>query len=714
MQLINKYFTGPDSLDALAGLVPPDGGDRLVQIFTRSREPAVVRRLISAARARLPAAHVVGMTGYGTILNADISRRNTLFSVLVADQTTFRAAAEEASDSTEAGVQALGRRLARQVTDEQTRCLLVFTNFDAINPCALLDGVHQVCPGLPVAGGIAGQDPDNPGPTLVWCDETVTDRGAVIVALSGADLDVHQAYNLGVATMGQVFRVTRCTGHWLMELDGEPMVDVYRRYLGEQVALDLPRSVLGFPLVVERHGTEVALDALEVDPRGAIRYDLPLHEGEYARFGFPHAERMLNGAAALAERMGDHGTAEALLIYMCASHLWTLNEGAASETAMLRGIGPIAGCLTGGEFQQVGGVYQCLHQTMTVLMLRERPGTHRWTTDKLPAAHSVSHVNVHLRAVKVLHGMVSRMTDELENANRRLQRERAFYRTLIEEMLDGLALLDAECRCIYQSPSNRTIHGWSRGEPDTGTNVIDALVHPDDQARVYGLWQQILARPGGRARLTARIRHRDGHWITIEAQNRNCLHVPDVAAVITYFRDITEIQRLETELRRLATTDSLTMLPNRRFFLERARQEQHRAARNGTCLSVLIMDIDHFKRVNDTHGHAAGDQVLVGLGELLRAGMRDQDVAGRLGGEEFAVLLPDTDSAGAVMLAERLRAAVESHRIKGVADHPLQITASLGVASLTAGRGSVDELLARADEALYRAKKAGRNCVCTD
>ncbi|MEX0872436.1 MAG: diguanylate cyclase [Aquisalimonadaceae bacterium] len=711
MRLINRYYTGPKSLDALTETVPDDATSILVQIYSRCRGPAAVRRLISAVRARLPSAQVVGMTCYGTIVGEEVSRRDTLISVLHSRHVTIACSAGEAGSSDTEDVRTLGKSLAARVASADTRCLVVFTNYDGVEPDALLDGINAACPGVPVAGGKAAQDPDDPGATLVWCNDIVTECGAVVVALNGADLYAYQEFNLGVETMGKVFQVTRGEHGRVMELDGEPVVEIYRRYLGQDVADNLPRSILGFPVVVEREGTEIAVDAVELYGNGAIRYALPLHVGEHVRFAFPHAERMFNGAAALGGRLRAIGSADALLIFVCSSHLWTLGEGAGVETAMLAGIGPVVGCLTGGEFCRIGNGNRYLNQSMTVLMLREKTQVDLPAPASLPTPPENETVSVHLRTVKVLHGMISRMTNELACANTELQRERAFYRTLIEEMLDGLCLIDADGRCIFESPSNVAIHGWS-SDVILGTQVLETLVHPDEQAVVRGIWQRMLNSPEGRERLITRIRHRSGRWIIIEAQSRNCLDIPEIRAVVTYFRDVTELKHLETELRRLATTDSLTMLPNRRHFLERARQEQHRSARNGTSLSVLLMDIDFFKRINDTHGHAAGDRVLVCLAGLLQSKMRDQDVVGRIGGEEFAILLPDTNSLGALMLAERLRVALESYRVAGAAKRPLQITASFGVACLRAGEGTIDRLLRQADEALYRAKETGRNRVC--
>ena len=173
--------------------------------------------------------------------------------------------------------------------------------------------------------------------------------------------------------------------------------------------------------------------------------------------------------------------------------------------------------------------------------------------------------------------------------------------------------------------------------------------------------------------------------------------------------DTTEHRAAQERLRQLATTDGLTGLANRRRFLEALEHEVQRHRRYGTPLALISIDVDRFKRVNDTWGHAVGDEVLCGLAAICRAEVRDVDTVGRIGGEEFAVLLPDTAPEEAMAVAERLRAGVEAAPLLTTAG-PLTVTLSLGVSASPPCDGA-DTLLREADRALYRAKAGGRNRV---
>lgn len=171
-----------------------------------------------------------------------------------------------------------------------------------------------------------------------------------------------------------------------------------------------------------------------------------------------------------------------------------------------------------------------------------------------------------------------------------------------------------------------------------------------------------------------------------------------------------QLLRYQRQLERLATTDQLTELWNRRYLMEVAGNEVGRFRRYGRTFSTVIFDIDHFKKLNDTYGHAAGDFALVECAKTLSEAVRGQDTLARIGGEEFCVLLPDTNGEGAAQLAEKIRQRVEAIEIT-FDDQLITFTVSLGVAEVRESDEGFETLLARADEALYRAKEGGRNRV---
>jgi diguanylate cyclase (GGDEF)-like protein len=176
------------------------------------------------------------------------------------------------------------------------------------------------------------------------------------------------------------------------------------------------------------------------------------------------------------------------------------------------------------------------------------------------------------------------------------------------------------------------------------------------------------------------------------------------------FHDITEERRLEDELRVLASTDHLTGALNRRAFQLEFRSELERCRRYAIPLSLIMLDLDHFKRVNDTHGHQAGDAVLRETSSRIRSALRDSDIFGRLGGEEFALLLPHTELDQAAGVADRLRRAIAEEPVD-VGSALVPVTTSVGITAFRPPADPVDEMMRRADEALYTAKAGGRDRV---
>jgi len=186
-----------------------------------------------------------------------------------------------------------------------------------------------------------------------------------------------------------------------------------------------------------------------------------------------------------------------------------------------------------------------------------------------------------------------------------------------------------------------------------------------------------------------------------------------VMGSVLLFRDITSLRQMLRRLKHLANYDALTKVFSRRRFLVEAEREISRSVRYGLTFGLLMLDIDHFKTVNDTYGHLAGDKVLASVASVMLKRLRKTDAIGRYGGEEFVILLPGADSAETLGIAEAIRALIEEHRVEAGSAR-IGVTVSIGAAFFGAADAAttIDQLLSRADEALYCAKNAGRNRVC--
>jgi diguanylate cyclase (GGDEF)-like protein/PAS domain S-box-containing protein len=232
----------------------------------------------------------------------------------------------------------------------------------------------------------------------------------------------------------------------------------------------------------------------------------------------------------------------------------------------------------------------------------------------------------------------------------------------------------------------------------------------DDDTR-----EKIRAAMAGGERIRTQILNytKDGQpvWMDI-----NIVPIFNEQGQLAYFaaieRDLTEHKMMQSRLEILASTDALTGLPNRQAIMNKATKEFSRAKRYDRALALVMIDVDHFKSINDQYGHATGDHVLTNVGHILGETLRDSDILARIGGEEFVLLLPDTPKVNAENVAERMRTRLANTAIKHETLE-LSITASFGVAAICPEDDTLEQMLARADLAMYEAKHSGRNQVKT-
>lgn len=240
-----------------------------------------------------------------------------------------------------------------------------------------------------------------------------------------------------------------------------------------------------------------------------------------------------------------------------------------------------------------------------------------------------------------------------------------------------------------------------------GDGIIEKISHPNDLAIVEVRFAALATAADGEVHeSTRRIRHANGHWVWTLTRETVFTRYPDGSPreIVGNASDITALKEAEEQLEMLARRDSLTGLANLRVIKDRLRTMIAERVR-GRPGAVLMIDVDHFKRLNDQHGHVVGNQMLVVVAELFRSGVRITDLAGRYGGEEFCILLSDVGETGAVVVAEKLRTALKRVSI------PCAVTASFGVTEISSTDPTPESVIQRADRALYRAKRAGRDRV---
>jgi diguanylate cyclase (GGDEF)-like protein/PAS domain S-box-containing protein len=295
-----------------------------------------------------------------------------------------------------------------------------------------------------------------------------------------------------------------------------------------------------------------------------------------------------------------------------------------------------------------------------------------------------------------------------------LAAKEADFRLLAEESSDMVTRIGFDGRLIYVSPSSARIVGWSP-EQLMGTAAL-AGVNADDLPEVNDIVSALRRGDITDARIAYRTRHRDTQEVWIESTMRVTRRsdTNEIDGVVAISRDVTLQKKAEQRLGALAILDGLTGLSNRGRFDERLQEEWARALRESTPLSLLMIDVDHFKNFNDRYGHPAGDACLRSVAETLGAeARRPADLAARYGGEEFVLLLPNTEAAGCQMVGERVREGLRRLDIAHAMNSPSKrVTVSLGGATVwpcAEIQKKPSSLVDAADRALYAAKKGGRD-----
>lgn len=343
-----------------------------------------------------------------------------------------------------------------------------------------------------------------------------------------------------------------------------------------------------------------------------------------------------------------------------------------------------------------------------VYRMRTKNGEYKWILDRAKVVQ------------RDADGTAIRMTGSHADYTKRKQAEVSLkesefrWKFAIEGSGDGVWDWNIQTNEKIFSLRWKEILGYDELDSPTSNPQWDNRIHPEDKSRAEKAMQDYLDGITSTYTFEGRMQCKNGAYKW--AFSRGIVVSRDdtgtALRMIGTLSDITARKHLELELTRQAHLDYLTGLSNRRHFMAQGEVELSRAIRYDTPLSLLMVDVDFFKKVNDTYGHQVGDTVLQALSKVCQDTLRHVDIAGRIGGEEFAIILPETSSKEALEVAERLRKAIANMEVKIPVGLPINFTVSIGVTTLHDKNVNIDMLLNQADKALYEAKETGRNKVC--
>lgn len=575
MKTCTLHFSDPSAIDDQVFAALPSYRPLLVQAYI-SEDPQVwISPLQQVLQRCLPQALLAGMTSYGQIEHAVIKQQGlTLFVTEFAHSYCRQAllAADADEQQTKATL--------NELLQDDTKVLLVHSSDLQSRHANLLSLISQIAPNVVVAGAVA----QPAGAALYSCvfnQQYIHDNGFLFTSLQGEQLVAHSILKQNWFAIGKQLKVSAAEGHLVHTIDDQSVVELYKHYLGAEVAHHLPAASSMFPLLFDDGEHQTTAFVLKTREDGSAIFNRKIAVGQQVRLAFANMNSLLDNS--YLNQIGPFA-AEQVFVFSCCVRLDLLKDSILEEIAPLAAKLPVLGVFGFGEMgMDPSGRAGLFSHTMSLLFLGEQPNTLDFAMAEPEPA---------------------------------------------EPARQGFELTTQELISIY-------------------SNLTRALMQ--------------------------------------------------------------DLKESNASLTQLTLTDHLTGIANRSLLDSELRKLRQLYQRYQRPLSILLFDLDHFKKVNDTFGHLNGDKVLIAMANTLKQQVRETDIAGRWGGEEFLVICPDTPEHEAYLLAERLRQAIASLRIPSE-EGVIKVTTSIGVAALS-GQMNVDELLRQADIHLYQAKTQGRNRV---
>jgi len=555
MKLCNLSYTHETELESfIATNNMASFQDVLVQVFSGVLEIKKIKKVTKLLKKFLPNVHIIGTTTSGEIQNGKMLEGTITLSFSLFEKTFIKSKLYNFDDAFDVS------QIEHDLFTTSTKALIIFSDGLQSDTEPFLKTLHGINPDVSIAGGRAGDNSMFKN-TYIFDNQNFSSKGCVLATLNSDELIVNNDYMLNWTTIGKEMLVTKCKNNILYELDGFPIVDVYKKYLGDDVVKNLPASCMSFPLIIKRENIQIARDPIALMDDGALVYAGDFLQGDTVRFSFANIADLTDNIEEYFQELIKYPS-EAVYIYSCTARKALLKEKLQDELNLLDSLAPSAGFFTYGEFFQSNKMTELLNVTTTFMILSE---TNEHTKKKLK---------------KIQH-------------------------------------------------------------------------KPYDPIR----------------------------------------------------KALTHLVKVTTsELERLSTHDVLTSLYNRAEYIKIMDKKIKTAQRYQERFGLILIDLDHFKLVNDNYGHNTGDKVLKAVADVLRKNIREDDFVGRWGGEEFIVIANYADANALEKLTKKLQKQMRSISVGPIK----KITASFGLTIYN--EGDTDEkMFARVDNALYVAKQNGRD-----
>ncbi|SFD01566.1 sensor domain-containing diguanylate cyclase [Clostridium uliginosum] len=730
----------------------------LIQVFTGVVEIGFIKSIIDELLFILPQAEIVGTTTAGEIYKENTLNNSTIISFTIFEKTKIKS--KLLNNNNNDNEYKLGINIVEELVENDTKVIILFADGLLTNSWNIIKGIQSANSNIIVCGGKAG-DNGYLKETFVFTKEGITKNGIAAVSLTGKQLNVITDYSFGWSPIGKLMTITKASKNKIYTIDNVKAVDIYKKYLGAEVAKQLPMSATEFPLITRKNGVEMAKVAYSCNDDGSLNFLSNVEVNDKVQFGYGNVNILINNSLEIANRLKRRNV-EAIFIYSCSARKSFMQDKINLEMNHLNNVASTFGFFTYGEFFTINNSYKLLNVTMTILALYE--GKQNLNNSELILTKNESPTKSFfegkdLGVIKVFTNLVNQATKELQQTNEMLESQKykleqmnditksilqinsemissGEFDVLIQRILDkvfdiipnakmGSILIEKNNKLYYKATKGYnldTIKGITYNFKDTykcNLNSIEELFNPKiftnleknlfHKEAKYNSWKNLVYETP-RELLTCGIGI-DGEvlgFINIYNTNKDMDFSEGDKILLKYIcYDIAiafkNFKLLENILY-MSRYDSLTGLYNRHSFKEILSKSLDKAKLSKEIFVICMIDLNDLKIINDTYGHDAGDKILKKFTNTLKIETGKNDILGRIGGDEFIGLFINKNKNEVMEIMSKICIVLENSPLDFNGDKKY-IKFAYGLSEFPNDSDDINELLKLADKRMYEKKR---------
>lgn len=732
----------------------------LAQVFTGVIEKKFIENIIDELKLLLPQVEIMGATTSGEIYEGNVFSKTTVLCFSVYEKTEIKTKLfSNYTDDNE-----LQDSIMEGMIRKDTKLLIVFSEGLMTTSEKVIKNLHSKKPDIVICGGKAA-DNGYLKETFVFTKDGIAERGMAVAALSGHDLKITTEYSFCWSTIGKVMTVTNAMGNRIFSINNTPVREIYRRYLGEDVAKELPMSATEFPLILKRENIDVARVPYECYDDGSMSFLGNINIGDKVQFGYGNVSMITEKSINILNGLKSKSI-EGIFIYSCAVRRVFMQNSINIETLHLNKIAPTFGLFTYGEFFTTRNSAELMNVTMTVVGISE--GEQNNKKDEISLArieNSMKNIfyGKELGVIKAFTNLTNQVTKELQDAyefqeyqRKKMEQARNITNSIMEitnEMLhfgtiDSLLqiILDkvielipnAQMGSILFKEDNKLIYRAAKGylydniykqsveisdilgkNPNGSCSSYEAKIIQNLGANLftskegYNNWVKMFREPPSEL-LCCGIVIDDEilGLVNIFNTDKQKKFLEEDKPLIKHFCNeiamtLKNAQLLEKILH-MSRYDYLTNLYNRNYLREVLIKILNNAINTNNVFSICILDLNNLKTINDTYGHEAGDKFLLRFVEIFRKELSREDLFGRTGGDEFTIIFVNKNRKQAMNILDDICKVFKKHTFHHNGCNQ-EIRFAYGVSEFPAESENIEKLIIIADERMYEKKKEMKN-----